>query len=89
MKIPNRPRGDLDFKSEDLPPLPRVDLMDPNVEPTDEELDLLMQHVGKSAELRWQHTYAALRRERIESMKKAIASQTRRFKDVRSTVRND
>ena len=64
----------------ELQPLPRVDLLDPPVEPTDEELDLLMKHVGRNAKRKWDKTYKAFKDDLSASMAYAAASTAAKTK---------
>lgn len=64
----------------ELQPLPRVDLMDLSVEPTDEELELLMKHVGRNAVRKWNKTYKTFKDELSRSMANAAASRASKIK---------
>ena len=54
--------------------------MDPSVEPTYEELELLMKHVGRSAEQKWGKTYKTFMDDLSASMAKAAASRASKIK---------
>ena len=73
-------------QSSALPPLPRVDLMDPSVEPTDEELELLMKHVGRNAEEAWERTYAAFMEDLGVSIAKSVASRAAKIRRQKAGI---
>ena len=54
--------------------------MDPSVEPTDEELELLMKHVGRNAEEAWEKTYASFMEELRVSIAKSVASRAAKIR---------